>query len=97
MTIVRINAGLQIVAAAALATGRAPRLSSTVLAASLLPTTIAGHAFWREQDPGAKATQRLNFFKGVSLRRRPADRRRRHRGQARRRVAGAPRRQGRPP
>jgi uncharacterized membrane protein YphA (DoxX/SURF4 family) len=51
VTIVRINAGVQIAAAAALATGRAPRLSSTVLAASLLPTTIAGHAFWREQDP----------------------------------------------
>src|SRR6478672_9268813 len=48
-------------------TDPAPRTSSTVLAASLLPTTIAGHAFWREQDPAVKATQRLNFFKGVSL------------------------------
>jgi putative oxidoreductase len=67
VTIVRINAGVQIAAAAALATGRAPRISSTILAASLLPTTIAGHAFWREQDPATKSTQRLNFFKGVSL------------------------------
>ncbi len=67
VTIVRINAGVQIAAAAALATGRAPRTSSAILAASLLPTTIAGHAFWREQDPATRATQRLNFFKGVSL------------------------------
>ncbi len=67
VTIVRANAVVQIVAAAALATGRAPRLSSTVLAASMLPTTIAGHAFWREEDPAVKATQRLNFFKGISL------------------------------
>ena len=67
MTIVRINAGVQIAAAAALATGRAPRLSSAVLAASLLPTTIAGHAFWHEQDPAARTLQRLNFFKGISL------------------------------
>jgi putative oxidoreductase len=67
VTIVRLNAGVQIAAAAALATGRAPRTSSTILAASLLPTTIAGHAFWREQDPATKNTQRLNFFKGVSL------------------------------
>ena len=67
VTIVRLNAAVQIVAAAALATGRAPRLSSTVLAASLLPTTFAGHAFWAEKDPAVKATQRLNFFKGISL------------------------------
>jgi putative oxidoreductase len=67
VTIVRLNAGVQIAAAAALATGHLPRTSSTVLAASMLPTTIAGHAFWREQDPATKATQRLNFFKGISL------------------------------
>jgi putative oxidoreductase len=67
VTLVRINAGVQIAAAAALATGRAPRLSSTVLAGSLLPTTLAGHAFWRESDPTTRRTQRLNFFKGLSL------------------------------
>ena len=67
VTIVRVNAVVQIAAAAALATGRAPRLSSTVLATSLLPTTIAGHAFWREEDPAIKNTQRMNFFKGISL------------------------------
>src|SRR3954453_1100849 len=67
VTIVRANAVVQIAAATALATGRMPRLSSTVLAASMLPTTIAGHAFWREEDPAAKPTQRLNFFKGISL------------------------------
>jgi putative oxidoreductase len=67
VTIVRLNAGVQIAAAAALATGHLPRVSSTVLAVSLLPTTVAGHAFWREGDPATKATQRLNFFKGVSL------------------------------
>jgi putative oxidoreductase len=38
-----------------------------VLAVSMLPTTVAGHAFWRESDPATKATQRLNFFKGISL------------------------------
>ena len=57
-TLVRINAGAQIVAAAALATGRAPRLSATVLGASLVPTTLAGHAFWGESDPAAKKAQR---------------------------------------
>ena len=67
VTIVRVNAVVQIVAATALATGRAPRLSSTVLAMSMLPTTVAGHAFWREEDPAIRNTQRMNFFKGISL------------------------------
>ncbi|WP_210650590.1 DoxX family protein [Nocardioides sp. SYSU D00065] len=66
-TLVRINAGVQILAAAALATGRAPRLSATVLAASLVPTTLAGHAFWEESDPQAKAQQRLQFIKNTSI------------------------------
>ena len=67
-TLVRINAGAQILAAAALATGRAPRLSATVLAASLVPTTLAGHAFWDETDPQAKnAQQRCSFYKNTSV------------------------------
>jgi putative oxidoreductase len=66
-TLVRINAGAQLVAAAALATGRAPRLSATVLAASLVPTTLAGHRFWEESDPQAKAMQRLQFAKNTSI------------------------------
>jgi len=66
-TLVRINAGAQLLAGAALATGRAPRISATVLAASLVPTTAAGHAFWAETDPQAKAQQRLQFIKNTSI------------------------------
>jgi putative oxidoreductase len=66
-TLVRINAGAQILAAAALATGRVPRLSASVLAASLVPTTLAGHSFWNETDPQAKNAQRLQFFKNTSV------------------------------
>lgn len=66
-TLVRINAGAQLLAAAALATGRAPRLSATVLAASLVPTTLAGHAFWNETDPQARNAQRLQFYKNTSV------------------------------
>lgn len=67
ITLVRINAAVQIGAAAALATGRAPRLASTTLALSLVPTTVAGHRFWDESDPTQKANQRLHFFKNVSM------------------------------
>jgi putative oxidoreductase len=66
-TLVLANAGVQLVAAAALATNRVPRVSATVLAASLVPTTLAGHAFWQESDEEAKNNQRLAFAKNVSL------------------------------
>ncbi|MCD4534357.1 DoxX family protein [Nocardioides sp. cx-169] len=66
-TLVRINAGTQLVAGAALATGRAPRLSALVLAASLVPTTFAGHAFWEHDDAAVKKQHQLNFFKNVSM------------------------------
>lgn len=66
-TLVKINALTQIGAAAALATGKSPRLASAVLAASLVPTTISGHPFWEESDPQAKAAQRVQFFKNLSM------------------------------
>lgn len=66
-TFVRVNAGVQLVAATALALGKAPRISSTVLAASLVPTTVAGHAFWDETEAGAKNLQRLQFFKNAAV------------------------------
>jgi uncharacterized membrane protein YphA (DoxX/SURF4 family) len=66
-TLVRINAAAQIGAALALATGRLPRLSALTLAASLVPTTAAGHRFWEEADPGSRANQRIHFFKNVSM------------------------------
>ena len=64
---VRINAGVQLAAALALATGKAPRISSAVLAGSLVPTTLAGHRFWEETDPAAKNAQRIQFLKNLSL------------------------------
>ena len=66
-TLVRINAGVQIGAGLLLATGRAPRLSAAVLAASMVPTTLAGHRFWEVDDPAQRAQQRLHFLKNVSL------------------------------
>ncbi|MEO5850990.1 MAG: DoxX family protein [Nocardioides sp.] len=66
-TLVRINGAAQLLAGLALATGRAPRLSAAVLAASLIPTTAAGHRFWEETDPATRAAQRIHFFKNVSM------------------------------
>ncbi|GAA2127595.1 DoxX family protein [Nocardioides bigeumensis] len=66
-TLVRISGAAQVVAGLALATGRAPRLSATVLAVTLVPTTVAEHPFWEEPDPAAKRAQRQHFLKNVSM------------------------------
>jgi uncharacterized membrane protein YphA (DoxX/SURF4 family) len=67
VTLVRVNAAVQVAAALTLATGRMPRTSSAVLAGSLIPTTFAGHRFWEQDDPQAKAAQRVQFFKNCSM------------------------------
>lgn len=64
---VRLNAGVQLVAAAGLATGKMPRLSAAVLASSLVPTTIAGHDFWNESDPTVRNQQLIHWAKNLSL------------------------------
>jgi uncharacterized membrane protein YphA (DoxX/SURF4 family) len=65
-TLVKINAATQLAAGLALATGRLPRTSAAVLAASLVPTT-AVHRYWEISDPGERAQQRIHFFKNHSL------------------------------
>ncbi len=65
--LVKIDAGVKIVAGSLLAMGKVPRLASAALAASLIPTTLAGHRFWEETDPQKKADQQIHFFKNVGL------------------------------
>lgn len=67
ITMVRINAGVHLLAGLGLATGRAPRLSALALAATVVPTTVAGHPFWQEQDKRARGQQMTHFFKNVSM------------------------------
>jgi uncharacterized membrane protein YphA (DoxX/SURF4 family) len=65
--LVRVNATIQVTAASSLALGRAPRLSAIALLGSLVPTTAAGHAFWRFDEPAVRANQRNHFNKNIAL------------------------------
>lgn len=66
-TLVRVNGAVQLGAGILLALGRFPRLSSTLLAGSIIPTTAAGHRFWEETDQQTRAQQRTHFFKNLGL------------------------------
>ncbi len=57
--LVRLNGALQLGAGLLLATNRLPRLAATVLAATLVPTTLGGHRFWEVDDERAKKQQRI--------------------------------------
>jgi uncharacterized membrane protein YphA (DoxX/SURF4 family) len=65
--LVRANAGVQVAAGGMLAMGLAPRLSAAVLAASLVPTTLAGHPYWTIEDPAERNQQRIHFHKNLAL------------------------------
>jgi uncharacterized membrane protein YphA (DoxX/SURF4 family) len=66
-TLVRINGAAQLLGGLALATGKGRRLGAVVLAASLIPSTVAKHPFWSRTDPLEKAEDRSHFLKNVSL------------------------------
>ena len=65
--VVRANAAVQVLAGAMLALGRAPRVSALALAASLVPTTLAGHSYWALDDPDARKLQRIQFHKNMAM------------------------------
>jgi putative oxidoreductase len=64
---VKVNAAAQVAGGALLALGRFPRLASLTLAGSIVPTTLAGHRFWEEDDSAKKKGQLLHFFKNASM------------------------------
>ncbi|WP_246633525.1 DoxX family protein, partial [Pseudonocardia nigra] len=65
--LVKIDGGVKVVAGSLLALGKCPRLASAALAASLIPTTLAGHRFWEETDEQRRGEQKIHFFKNVGL------------------------------
>jgi putative oxidoreductase len=64
---VRLNGAIQLAAGLMLATGRLPRLSALALAATLIPTTLAGHPFWATDDKQERAQQRIHFLKNAAM------------------------------
>lgn len=64
---VRLNGAVQVVGGLLLATGRMSRPAALALAVSLIPTTLAAHRFWEEEDSAQRAQQRIHFLKNLSM------------------------------
>lgn len=65
--LVQLNGLAQVVGGLLLTFGKFPRLAALLLASSIVPTTLAAHRFWEEDDPETKQAQQVHFFKNVSL------------------------------
>lgn len=66
-TLVQANAAVQLVGGLMLATGRFSRPMALVLAGSMVPTTLAGHPFWTNDDATARTNNQIHFLKNLGL------------------------------
>jgi len=62
---VRANAGLMVGAGGLLLLGVLPRLAAVLLVASLVPTSLVGHQFWKKEGPERKQ-QLVHFLKNAA-------------------------------
>jgi uncharacterized membrane protein YphA (DoxX/SURF4 family) len=65
--LVQLNGAVQVGAGITLALGIFPRLSALLLAGSLVPTTLAGHRPWDEEDPAARTQQTIQLLKNAAM------------------------------
>lgn len=66
-TMVRVHGGVNLIGGIMLALNIKPKLAALALVGNLIPTTLGGHRFWEQDDPGAKINQMVHFMKNVSL------------------------------
>ncbi len=64
---VKANGATMVIAGVMLALGIAPKVAAGLLIGTLIPTTLVGHAFWKEKTPQALAMQRVQFLKNLGL------------------------------
>ncbi len=65
--VVQAGAAVKITAGLLMGLGRMPRLSAIVLAADLIPTTVAGHPFSPAGSPDARKARQANFLSNCGL------------------------------
>jgi putative oxidoreductase len=65
--VVVLNGALMILVGLLLGLGIAPRLAAALLLGSLIPTTLVGHAFWKEEPGPEFEKQMLQFLKNLGL------------------------------
>lgn len=65
--LVKVNGAVMAAAGASLSLSILPRLSAVALVGTLVPTTLAAHPYWTEEDPAVRGQQRVQFLKNLGL------------------------------
>jgi uncharacterized membrane protein YphA (DoxX/SURF4 family) len=65
--LVRLNGVAMVLGGAALVANVVPRAAAVGLIASLVPTTLAGHPFWKHDEAPARTAQRIQALKNLGL------------------------------
>jgi putative oxidoreductase len=66
-SLVKLDGAIKVVGGLGLVFGPFARPAALLLAGSMVPTTLAGHRFWETTDPDQKVSDKVEFFKNVSL------------------------------
>ncbi|HEY6747654.1 MAG TPA: DoxX family protein [Mycobacteriales bacterium] len=66
-SLVKLDGAIKVVGGLGLVFGPFARPAALLLAGSMVPTTLSGHRFWETTDPEQKVSDRIEFFKNVSL------------------------------
>jgi uncharacterized membrane protein YphA (DoxX/SURF4 family) len=64
---VELNGLAMVIGGTLLGLGLAPKLAASLLLVCLLPTTVVGHAFWKEESEAVRKGQMTQFYKNLGL------------------------------
>src|SRR5438270_9406386 len=64
---VEFNGAIMVIGGTLLGLGIAPKVAATMLIGSMVPTTIVGHAFWKEETGPGRQNHLTQFLKNLGL------------------------------
>src|SRR5207248_3190795 len=64
---VELNGAVMVIGGTMLALDIAPKLAALVLLGAIVPTTVVGHAFWKEESDTGRKNQQVHFLKNLGL------------------------------
>ncbi len=64
---VRANGATMVLGGLSVITGVLPRLGAAAVVGSMIPTTLAGHAFWNDTDPKQRKANLIQFMKNLGM------------------------------
>jgi putative oxidoreductase len=64
---VELNGAAMVIGGTLLGLGIVPKLGAIIVLGSLVPTTLVGHSFWKEEAAASRKNQQTQFLKNLGL------------------------------